>query len=115
MTALAFNANFGEQTSATDPNSLTTTAGYDTFGRVNLSTRPDGNKTAVSYAYCSGVNGGTATCPTYGAYLSTVTPENSSSVQNGPLVITYYDELGRVIAQRHAGLRRQRHPRRHAI
>ncbi len=89
---------FGNPTSQTGPNGLTTTWTYDSFGRPTLETRPDGNKTAYAYAYCSGVAGGSASCPSHGAYVTTVTPKNSSNVQNGPWVKTYHDTHGRVIA-----------------
>jgi RHS repeat-associated protein len=92
------NAAFGETLSHTDPNSVVSSAGYDSFARQTLVTKPDGNKTAIAYSYCSGVNGGTASCPTYGATLAQSTPENSSGTQNGPATIAYYDALGRVIA-----------------
>ncbi len=94
---LAYNPNFGETTSVTDPNSLTATTGYDTFGRTTSTVAPDGNKTVASYAYCSGVNGGTASCLTYGAWLVQSTPETSGGTQNGPQTTTYHDVLGRVI------------------
>lgn len=96
---LAYSPAFGAVTSDTDPNSLITTRTYDTLGRPTLETRPDGNKTQVTYLYCSGVNGGTTSCPTYGAYLIQVKPLASDGVtQNGPLQTTYYDSLSRVIA-----------------
>ena len=94
-----YNAAFGETLSHTDPNTIVVaSAAYDTLGRSTAVTRPDGNKTAISYAYCSGVNGGTANCPPYGAYLMQSTPENSSNSQNGAESIAYYDALGRAIA-----------------
>ncbi len=93
-----FSAAFGAPTSQTDPNGLVTSASYDSLGRPILVIRPDGNKSAISYAYCSGVNGGSASCPSLGAYLQTVTPENSGGSQNGASAATYYDSLGRVIA-----------------
>jgi RHS repeat-associated protein len=94
-----YNAAFGETLTHTDPNSIVVaTAAYDTLSRTTTLTRPDGNKTAISYSYCSGVNGGSASCPTYGAYLMQSTPENSSSGQNGAQSIVYYDALGRTIA-----------------
>lgn len=94
---VAYNTNFGEATSVTDPNGITSTAGFDTFGRQTSAVKPDGNQTVMSYAYCSGVNGGTASCPTYGAYLVQAEPETSNGGQNGPITITYYDALGRAI------------------
>ncbi len=94
----AYDARFGEATSHTGPNGLTTTWSYDGFGRVTLETKADGTKTVTAYAYCSGVNGGTASCPTNGAYLATATPENSAGAQNGPVSQPYYDALSRAIA-----------------
>ena len=89
---------FGEPTSHTGLNGLTTSWTYDTFGRPTLETRPDGDKTATSYTYCSGVNGGSASCVTYGAFIATATPQNSSGTQNGPQSIAYYDSHSRGIA-----------------
>ena len=89
---------FGVTTSQTGPNNLTTTWQYDTFGRPTLEIGPDGNRTAYAYAYCSGVAGGTASCPTHGAYVVTTTPQNAAGTQNGPWVQTYYDTHGRTIA-----------------
>lgn len=89
---------FGVTTSQTGPNNLTSTWQYDSFGRPTLETRPDGNRTAFAYEYCSGVAGGTASCPTHGAYVVTATPQNASGLQNGPLVKTYSDTHGRTIA-----------------
>jgi RHS repeat-associated protein len=96
-TSLSFSAAFGAPTGSTDPNSQSRSLSYDTLGRTTLATAPDGNKAAVAYAYCSGVAGGSAICPTYGAYVVTVTPQNSSGTANGPVSTTYYDALGRVI------------------
>ncbi len=92
------DAKFGVTTSQTGPNALTSSWTYDSFGRPTQETRPDGNRTAFAYAYCSGVNGGTASCPTHGAYVVTATPQNASGVQNGPWVKTYSDTHGRTIA-----------------
>ena len=93
-----YDARFGERTSLTDPNNLTTNWGYDAFGRMSLETRPDGTKTAFSYDYCSGVNGGTVTCPSPGAVREQATPENASGTQNGPQATATYDCLLRPIA-----------------
>ncbi|MEI9988951.1 MAG: RHS repeat-associated core domain-containing protein [Rhizomicrobium sp.] len=47
-----------------------------------------------------GVNGGAASCPTYGAYLKQTEAFASDGVtQIGPVATAYYDALGRVIAQ----------------
>ncbi|MBU6297683.1 MAG: VCBS repeat-containing protein, partial [Alphaproteobacteria bacterium] len=94
----AYDARFGEATSHTDPNGISANWAYDGFGRVTLETKPDGTKTATSYAYCSGVNGGTAACPTNGAYLAAATPENTAGAQDGPISQPYFDALNRGIA-----------------
>src|SRR5262249_5209901 len=94
----AYSASFGTPTSHTGPNNLTTSWSYDTFGRKTLETWPDSNKTVIAYAYCSGVNGGSASCPTGGAFVMTVTPQNSSGSRNGPIAKTYSDMLSRAIA-----------------
>jgi RHS repeat-associated protein len=92
-----YSASFGVAVSHTGPNGVTTTWAYDTFGRQQSETRADGTKTNVTYAYCAGVNGGTATCPTNGAFLKQVMPVNSSGTQIGPTAIVYYDALSRAI------------------
>jgi RHS repeat-associated protein len=92
-----FNANFGGVTSLTGPNSLTTTWSYDSLGRKSLETRADGTKTEWTYAFCNGVNGGTASCPTYGKYLATTTPKDAAGSANGAITKVYYDALNREI------------------
>ena len=93
-----YSAAFGVATSHTDLNNLTTSWTIDTLGRETLETRPDGTKTAVSYAYCSGVNGGSASCPANGAYLKQSEAETPAGAQLGPIATVYYDALGRVVA-----------------
>jgi YD repeat-containing protein len=96
----AYHASFGAPTSHTGPNNLTTTWGYDSFGRKTLETRPDGNKTGVAYFYCAGVFGGTSSCPALGAYAVRVTPlASNGATQNGPISWAYFDALSRVIAK----------------
>jgi len=93
-----YDVRFGQPTSHTGPNGLTTTWSYDSFGRKTLEVRPDGTRTSWSYIYCSGINGGTASCPPNGAYLVQATPlASDGTTQNGPLVKTYYDKLARVL------------------
>ncbi len=87
----AYDARFGTITSLTGPNGLTTTWSYDGFGRKTLETRADGTTTTWTYALCSGVAGGTASCPTYGVMVVTVTSTGS------PTGKTYADSLGRTI------------------
>ena len=93
----AFDTRFGTVTSLTGPNALTTTWSYDTLGRKTLETRSDGNKTQIDYLYCSGVNGGTAACPTNGKYVLVATPKNAAGTANGAISKTYHDALGREI------------------
>lgn len=98
-TNTAFSAAFGTVTSSSDPNSIATTASYDTLGRPTLVTRPDGTKIILTYAYCSGVNGGTISCPSNGAYRFTrqlYAADGTTKI--GPLFKTFYDALYRAIA-----------------
>ena len=97
-TTYAYSASFGGPTSVTDPNGLITTWSYDTLGRYTLVTKPDGTKASVSYFYCSGINGGTLSCPTYAAYTVESKPLATDGVtQNGPISWVYYDALSRIL------------------
>jgi YD repeat-containing protein len=94
-----YDPKFGLPLSQTGPNGLTTTWAYDSFGRKMLETRSDGTKTGFAYVYCAGVNGGSANCPNYGAYIVTATPlAADGTTVNGPIASTYYDQMGRVVA-----------------
>lgn len=100
-----FDIRFGGVTSLTGPNGLTTTWQFDEFGRKTLETRSDGNKTKWEYAYCSGINGGSATCSAVngypsgagvGAWVVTTTPlASDGTTQNGLITQQYFDTLGR--------------------
>lgn len=95
-----YDDRFGQPTSHTGPNGLTTTWTYDNFGRKTLEVRADGTRTTWSYLYCSGINGGTETCPSGGTYLVRMTPLAADGVtQIGPIGVAYYDQLGREIAR----------------
>jgi RHS repeat-associated protein len=95
-----FDARFGQPTSHTGPNNLTTTWSYDNFGRKTLEVRPDGTRTRWEYLFCSGVNGGTASCPTGAAYLMRATPlAANGTTQIGPIGTVYFDRLDREIAK----------------
>jgi RHS repeat-associated protein len=95
----AYDERFAGPVSHTGPNGLTTTWTYDEYGRATLETRPDGTKTASSYAYCSGVNGGTASCVTYGAYLAQADVYASDGTTHiAPTSLGYFDTLSRSIA-----------------
>ena len=91
----SYDVRFGTVTADTDPNGLSSVISYDTFGRATLQSSPDGNKMAASFAYCAGVNGGSASCVANGAFIVTTQPQNSSGVQNGAQTKIYYDSLGR--------------------
>ncbi|MBV9991179.1 MAG: VCBS repeat-containing protein [Alphaproteobacteria bacterium] len=101
VTTYSFSAAFGGVTGVTDPNSVSTSTTYDTLGRVSNVAKADSTQIVIAYNYCSGVNGGSTSCPAHGAYAVTSTPEspNPSPVQAGAVQTTYYDSLGRVIAQ----------------
>ena len=107
-----FDPRFGAPTKLTGPNSLATQWGYDAFGRKVAEKRADGTGTTWSYQYCSGVNGGSASCPTNiggvaGAYVVTATPVAgpidltanpvTTGGANGAASKSYYDALNREI------------------
>jgi RHS repeat-associated protein len=95
----SYNGDFGTPATHTGPNNVATSWTYDTFGRPASESRADGTRTLYAYVYCSGVNGGTAVCPTNGAYYADAKPVASDGVTgNGPETKTYYDTLSRVIA-----------------
>lgn len=52
-----YDCALGVPKTATDPNGLVVSWEYDGFGRMQKETRPDGTKTAFSYAACTAVNG----------------------------------------------------------
>jgi RHS repeat-associated protein len=94
-----YNASFGVPASHTGPNGLTTTWTQDTFGRQTKEVRPDTTETVTSYLYCTGTNGGSASCPTYGAYLTQSEAfQSNGTTQIGPIGIAYRDGLSRPIA-----------------
>ena len=98
--AVSIDARFGQPTSHTGPNGLTTTWSYDGFGRKILEVRADGTQTKWAYPFCSGVNGGTATCVSGAIYLIQATPLAADGVTpNGPVGIVYFDLLDREIAR----------------
>ncbi|HEV2365327.1 MAG TPA: FG-GAP-like repeat-containing protein [Caulobacteraceae bacterium] len=93
------SASFGLPTSHTDIDQLTSSWNYDTFGRPTLATATDGTQTKYQYLYCSGVDGGSASCPANSAFLVQATPLGTDgATQIGPITITYYDALSREIA-----------------
>ncbi len=95
----SYNADFGTPASHTGPNGVATTWAYDTFGRPLRETRADGTQTLDADVYCANVNGGSAACPTNGAYYVDTRPVAADGVTaNGAETRSYYDTLSRVIA-----------------
>ena len=90
-TTLGFDARTGAPLSVIDPNGLASTFNYDGFGRKTRENFPDGTYSDWTYQYCTGVNGGSASCPTHAKYVVQMTPSN------GPWVKTYFDALDRAI------------------
>jgi RHS repeat-associated protein len=100
----AYDPRFGQPTSHTGPNGLTTTWTYDTFGRKTLEVRADGTRTSFSYLFCSGINGGSATCVSGAYYLVKTTPLAADGVtKNGPVGIVYFDQIDREITRQTEG------------
>uniref|UniRef100_UPI00211ED1DE RHS repeat-associated core domain-containing protein n=1 Tax=Bradyrhizobium sp. SRS-191 TaxID=2962606 RepID=UPI00211ED1DE len=67
-------------------------------------TRADGTLTKWIYAFCSGVNGGTASCVSGASYLITETPYASDGTTViGPYVTVFFDQLEREIARQTQG------------
>ena len=93
-----YDARFGKPTSQSGPNGLTTTWSYDSFGRKTTEVRPDGTQTKWVYLFCSGVNSGTASCPSGASYLVQAESLAANGVTpNGPLKTVYLDSLDREI------------------
>lgn len=87
-----FDARFGVPVSLTGPNGLTTRWTYDSFGRMEMETRADGNTTTHNYSFCD------ASCPVNAVYF--VTKQNTGSAP----VITWFDKMGREIRTQSTGL-----------
>ncbi|WP_034378107.1 RHS repeat domain-containing protein, partial [Herbaspirillum rubrisubalbicans] len=99
-----YDARFGKVTSLTGPNGLTTQWQYDSFGRKTREIRADGTQTKWEYLYCSGVNGGTTPCPSYGVYVVVTTPlASDGTTTNGPWSKVYFDSLDREIKSETVG------------
>ncbi|MGC2780213.1 MAG: RHS repeat-associated core domain-containing protein [Bradyrhizobium sp.] len=101
---LQYDARFGQPTSHTGPNGLTTTWSYDDLGRKTQETRSDGTQTRWSYQFCSGVNGGSASCLSGASYLVQETPYAADGATvNGPVTTVFFDTLEREIGRRTQG------------
>lgn len=94
---------FGVPLKHTDANNLVTQWTYDGFGRMTLEKKPDRTQTVATYIACPGqVCGGLPadeTAPANAQFYVMATPQASNgTTQNGPITITFYDSLSRVIA-----------------
>ena len=95
-----YDPRFGVPTSHTGPNGLTTTWSYDGFGRKILEVRADGTQSQFIYSFCSGFNGGTASCPVGAIRLNEVKSfAADGTTQNAPTIIVYFDSLEREVAR----------------
>jgi len=116
------DVRFGGVTSQTGPNSLTTTWSYDSFGRKILETRPDGTKTKWEYLWCSGVNGGSASCPSVSGpstpsaaarYVVVTTPlASDGTTVIGAVEKLYFDILERELRRESQGYNTDAQPAR---
>jgi RHS repeat-associated protein len=87
----AYDSTRGLVSSATDPNNLTVTYGYDGYGRRILETQPNGVKKQTSFAGCA------AGCPSLAVYSMT------RQVDGQAPSTVYFDVLGREIRTETAG------------
>jgi RHS repeat-associated protein len=95
-----YDPRFGLPTSHTGPNGLTTTWSYDGFGRKILEVRADGTRSQFTYSFCSGFNGGTASCPAGAVRLNQANSfAADGTTQNAPTIIIYFDSLEREVAR----------------
>ena len=95
-----YDPRFGVPTSHTGPNGLTTTWSYDGFGRKVLEVRADGTRSQFIYSFCSGFNGGTASCPAGAIRFNQVNSfAADGTTQNAPTIIVYFDSLEREVAR----------------
>jgi RHS repeat-associated protein len=95
-----YDLRFGQPISHTGPNGLTTTWSYDGFGRKILEIRADGTQSKFVYSFCSGVNGGTASCPAGAVRLNQANSfAADGTTPNAPSVTIYFDSLEREIAR----------------
>jgi YD repeat-containing protein len=98
-TLLDFDPLLGLQTSVTGPDGLTTTSGYDAFGRLTLED-PPGGSTTVSYRKCA----------TGGCFAPNAAFYVQAADSTGATAYTFFDVLGRPVGSDAplAGSRRSR-------
>lgn len=102
-----YDPRFGNATSLTGPNTLTTNWQVDDFGRTVRESRADGTATITAYCYLPGkgldTSSNSANCPTPAAGEApsdAITfvhsePHNTADVKNGPFSRVYVDREGR--------------------
>ncbi|MYM90165.1 hypothetical protein GTP91_23705 [Rugamonas sp. FT82W] len=83
-------------------NGLRTTWIYDDFGRKTLEVRPDGNRTKWDYFICPS-SVANVSCPSAAKYAVRAQPLDVNSIVNGPVVVTYYDGLNRLVRTQSQG------------
>jgi RHS repeat-associated protein len=99
-----YDARFGQPTSHTGPNGLTTTTSYDEFGRKIQEVRADGTQTKWVYQFCNGVNGGTASCVGSASYLIRETSYAADGATvNAPVTTVFLDAMEREVARQTQG------------
>lgn len=97
-TRYSYDSNSGLLTSSADPNSVTTTNGYDSLGRQTSVTQSDPADSITRLTSTSYDDVG----------LSVTTRQDRDTYQDGKLVsATYYDPLGRVIETYSRGITTQ--------
>jgi RHS repeat-associated protein len=92
-TQFNYNFNYGERSSATDPNGLTTSWQYDGFGRKSQETRPDGTYTTWTYYNCASYVGCPLGSGTYGLNILHDVYNTNATVQSSG--VDFRDAVGR--------------------
>lgn len=94
---LVYDPVFGNVTSSTGPNLITTLSFYDGFGRKIREERADGTQTTTDYAYCTSCAPVPLVTGTMPKYKVTVTTTGSAPA------VEYFDKLGRSLRQQAVG------------
>ena len=95
-TYATFDPRWGLPITSTDVDGRVTTITYDDIGRKTTEVPPDLSTVSIGYHYCSGVHGGSLSCP-YGAEYGIVTSQMGaqSPYQIAPTTTVFYDTLER--------------------
>ncbi len=91
-----YDKKLGVPLTQTGPNGLTTSWDYSIHGRKIKETAPIGAYTETEYLVCQSL-GGTATCPTNGAYVIHTLQFDADGVKSAPWARAYFDGHGRSI------------------